>query len=135
MPDRSPATDRRLREDTAGGDYFAHLAQGKYVLLTTSRPKGAPVSVRVPGILDGGRAYIRVRSRSGTARHLRRADWVQVIGCDALGLVSQGEPRYAAVRPLDGEEAERVAALLAAKYPSSWRFLPRTQVYYQLLVP
>lgn len=135
MPDRSPATDRRPREDAADGDYFAPLTQGPYVLLTTDRPKGAPVSVRVPGIADGDRAYVRVGSRSGTARHLRRAGLVQVTACNALGLVSYGEPRYAAVRPLTKDEAERVAGLLAARYPSRWRFLPGAQVYFQLLVP
>ena len=135
MPDRSPATDHRHREDAAGGGYFAFLEQGRYFLLTTARPKGAPVSVRVPGLVDGGRAYVRVRSRSGTARQLRQARQVQVTACDALGLVSYGEPRYAAVRPLTGEEAERVAGQLAARYPSRWRFLPRAQAYYQLLAP
>lgn len=138
MPDRSTATDRRPQPDTASSGYFTPLAEGKYVLLTTSRPKGAPVSVRVQGIVDGDEAYIRVAGRSGTARHLRdlrSADRVQVIACDRLGLVSHGEPQYAAARPLTGDEAERVAGLLAARYPSRWRLLPRTHEYYQLLVP
>jgi PPOX class probable F420-dependent enzyme len=141
MPDRSPATDRRHREETADGGYFAALTPGSHLLLTTFRPKGAPVSARVQGIAEGDRAYFRVGIRSGTARYLRRAgrEPVQVIGCNALGLVSYGSPRYAAVRPLSGEEASRAARLLSRTYPVKRRFLarllPRTRVHYELVAP
>jgi PPOX class probable F420-dependent enzyme len=136
MPDRSPATDRGNREETADGGYFAPLAQGRCLLVTTFRPKGAPVSARVQGIAAGDQAYFRVRSRSVTARYLRRADRVQVTACDTLGLVSYGPPQFAAVRPLAGQEASRAAGLVDRKYPVKRRFLTRrTQVYYQLLVP
>lgn len=141
MPDRSTATDRKHREETADGGYFAALTQGSHLLLTTFRPKGAPVSTRVQGIAEGDRAYFRVGSRSGTARYLRRAgrEPVQVTACNALGLVSYGSPRYAAVRPLTGEEAEPVAQMLARKYPVRRRFLTRlpdrTRVHYELVAP
>lgn len=117
------------------------MAQGRYLLLTTFRPKGAPVSARVQGIAEGNRAYFRVRSRSGTARYLRRAgrEPVQVTACDALGLVSYGSPRYAAVRPLSGEEASRAAGKLTRKYPVKRRSLARlrqrTRVPYELVAP
>jgi PPOX class probable F420-dependent enzyme len=141
MPDRSTATDRKHREETADGGYFAPLTQGSHLLLTTSRPKGAPVSTRVQGIAEGDRAYFRVGSRSSTARYLRRAgrDPVQVTACNALGLVSYGSPRYAAIRPLSGEEASRAAQLLDRKYPVKRRFgarpRHRTRVHYELAVP
>ena len=141
MPDRSTATDHKHREASADGSYFASLTQGPYLLLTTFRPKGAPVSTRVQGIAEGDRAYFRVGSRSGTARYLRRAgrEPVQVTACNALGLVSYGSPRYAAVRPLSGEEASRAARLLARQYPVKRRFLAgrphRTPVYYELVAP
>jgi PPOX class probable F420-dependent enzyme len=139
MPNRAPATGGGQQEETTGGRYFAPLAQGRYFLITTPRPKGAPVSVRVPGLADGDRAYVRVWSGSGLARRLRHADRVQVTACDTLGLVSQGEPMYAAVRPLAGEEASRVAGKLAGKYPDQRDFLARLlrrrPVYYELLVP
>jgi hypothetical protein len=99
------------------------------------------VSTRVQGIAEGDRAYFRVGSRSGTARYLRRAgrEPVQVTACNALGLVSYGSPRYAAVRPLTGEEAEPVAQMLARKYPVRRRFLTRlpdrTRVHYELVAP
>jgi uncharacterized protein len=139
MPDRSSATARRYREEAADDGYFAPLAQGRYLLLTTSRPKGAPVSARVQGIVEGNQAYFGVESRSGTVRRLRLDGSVQVTACDALGMVSYGQPRYAAVRPLTEEEASYVAAQLARRYPARRRFLSRllrrTQVHYQLLVP
>jgi len=140
MPSRSPATDRKQQQDeTADSSYFAPLAQGRYFLLTTSRPKGAPVSVRVPGVVDGARAYVQVWDGSGTGRRLRHASEVQVTACDALGLVSYGAPRYAGVRPLAGEEAVRAAALLARRYPvkrdvRAW-LLRRRPAYYELTVP
>jgi PPOX class probable F420-dependent enzyme len=139
MPNRAPATSRQPREETAGGSYFACLAQGRYFLVTTPRPKGAPVSVRVPGAADGDRAYLRVRSGSGLFRRLRHVDRVQVTGCNGLGLLSYGEPVYAAVRALAGEEASRAAGKLAVRYPGKRDFLARLlrrgPVYYELLVP
>jgi PPOX class probable F420-dependent enzyme len=139
MPDRSSATDRRYRQEAADDGYFAPLTQGRYLLLTTSRPKGAPVSARVQGIVEGNRAYFGVGSRSGTVKRLQLDGSVQVTACDALGMVSYGQPQYAAVRLLTGEEARQVAAQLARRYPvqrrSLSRLLRRSQVYYQLLVP
>ncbi len=72
MPDRSSATDRSYRQESADGSYFAPLAEARYLLLTTSRQKGAPVSVRVQGIIDGDRAYFRTWSRSGTSSQSAR---------------------------------------------------------------
>jgi hypothetical protein len=104
-----------------------------------SRPKSAPVSARVPGIVDGARVCVRVWDRSGTGRHLRSAGQVQVTACDALGLVSYGAPRYANIRPLAGEEADRAAAQLARRYPVKRGVLAgllrRKPVHYELTVP
>ena len=103
------------------------------------RPKGAPVSARVPGVVDGARAYVRVRDGSGPGRYLRHASQVQVTACGALGLVSYGAPRYAGVRPLGGEEAGRAAAHLARRYPAKRGVLAwlrrRSPVHYELTVP
>jgi PPOX class probable F420-dependent enzyme len=139
MPNRAPATGGRQREETTDGSYFAPLTQGRYFLVSTPRPKSAPVSVRAPGLADGDRAYVRVWRGSGLARRLRHADRVQVAASDTLGLVSHGEPMYAAVRPLAGEEASRAAGKLAMKYPGQRDFLARLlrrePVYYEFLVP
>jgi PPOX class probable F420-dependent enzyme len=146
-PATGPATgerrDRGDREETRGGSYFAPLAKARYLLLTTFKPKGPPVSAHVQAIVDdGGRAYFRVRSRSGTARRLRQTDGVQVAPCGALGLWSYGPPLDATTRQLAGEEAGRVAGELARKYPVRHRSLAwpvhrawrRRLAYYELLL-
>jgi uncharacterized protein len=123
------------------GTYFAPLAEGRYLLLVTFKPKGTPVSAPVQGITDGDRAYFRVWSRSGTARRLQHTDGVQVAPCGALGLWSHGPPLDAAARRLADEEASRVAGPLARKYPVRRRSLARLLqwtrrrqlVYYELL--
>ena len=112
--------DRGDPEETGDGSYFAPLAKARYLLLTTFKPKGTPVSAVVQGIADGDRAYFRVRSRSGTARRLRHTDGVQVAD----------------------EEASGVAGLLDRKYPvprrSPARLLQRPRhrrlAYYELLL-
>jgi PPOX class probable F420-dependent enzyme len=138
---RSSVADRWYREETADGSYFTPLAEARYLLLTTFKQKGTPVSAPVQGIVDGDRAYLRVWSQSGTVRRLRHTDGVQVAPCGALGLCSHGPPLDAAARRLAGEEASRVAGQLARKYPvrrrSLARLLQRARrrrlVYYELL--
>jgi uncharacterized protein len=133
--------DRGYYDESADGRYFAPLAKGRYLLLTTFKPKGTPVTAPVPGIVDGDRAYFRVWSQSGPARRLQHADGVLVAPCGALGLWSHGPPLDAAARRLAGEEARRVAGRLASKYPARRRsrLLQRTRrrrlVYYELLGP
>jgi hypothetical protein len=134
--------DRGDREETGDGSYFAPLAKARYLLLTTFKPKGTPVSAVVQGIADGDRAYFRVRSRSGTARRLRHTGGVHVAPCSALGLWSNGSPLDAAARPLADEEASGVAGQLDRKYPVSRRSLARLLqrarhrrlAYYELLL-
>ena len=105
------------RTPVAEAGYFAPLAKARYLLLTTFKPKGTPMSGAVPGIVEDGRAYFRVRSRSGAARRLQHTDGVQVAPCGARGLLSYGPPLDAGARRLGGEEAGRVAGQLARKYP------------------
>ena len=140
MPDRSSDADRQDRREIAGDGYFAYLAQGTHLLLTTFRPRGAPVSARVQGIAEGDRAYFRVRSRSarpgtsggraGSRCWLPRAmRWAWSLRIAAV----------AAVRPLSGEEASRAAEKLARTYPVKRRFLARlphrSRVHYELTAP
>lgn len=99
------------------------------------------MSAAVQGIVDGDRAYFRVRSQSGAAKRLQHTDGVQVAPCGARGLWSCGPPLDAAARQLDGEEAGRVAGQLARKYPLRRRSLARLLrrarrrplLYYELL--
>lgn len=127
--------------DTASGSYFASLAKARYLRLTTFKRKGTPVTAPVPAIVDGGRAYFGVSSRSGAVRRLQHTDGVQVAPCGALGLVSYGEPLNAACRRLADSEASHVAGQLDRTYPvrrhSLARLLQRARrrrlVYYELL--
>lgn len=96
--------------------YFSPLRSARYMLLTTFRHDGVPVSAHVHGVVDGDRAYFRAWHRSGTARRLRHTDDVQVTACPVPGL-TVGPPLDAVARLLSGEEASRVAGKLARKYP------------------
>lgn len=105
--------------------YFASLARGRYLMLTTFKPNGTPVSTPVQGMADGDRAYFRAWNRSGPVKRLRRTAAVQVTPCTALGLCSYGAPIGATARLLPAEEASRVAGNLARKYPLQQRLLIR----------
>ena len=126
--------------EAADGGSFAPLASARYLQVTTFGRDGRPVPARVRGVVDGGRAYFRARSWSGTARRLRHADAVQVAPCGALGLC-YGPPLDAAARLLPAEEAIRAAAELARKYPvrrrslTSWlgRAWRPAMVHYELV--
>src|SRR5690349_9045710 len=52
-----PAADRGCPGEPADGSYFAPLAKARYLLLTTFKQKGTPVSATVPGMVEGDRAY------------------------------------------------------------------------------
>jgi PPOX class probable F420-dependent enzyme len=127
-----PATAARTNGgETTGGDAglgegngLGSLAQARYLLLTTFKRSGTPVSVPVHGMVDGGRAYFRAWRRSGTVKRLRgTGGTAQVAPCGVLGLCSYGPPRAAAVRPLTSGEAGPVARKLARKYPVQQRLL------------
>jgi PPOX class probable F420-dependent enzyme len=121
MADQRSATKSTHQQEAANG-YFGPLAPAKYLRLTTFKPDGLPVSTSIQGAVDGGRAYFRVWEQSDTAKHLRHTDEVQVAGCTAMGL-TVGLPLDAITRRLPDEEASRVAAMLARKYPWRQRFL------------
>ena len=124
-PGLPPAADRGCPREPADGRDFAPLEKSRYLLLTTFKQTGTPVSATVQGIVDGDRAFFQVRSRSGAAKRLQHTDGVQVAPCGARGLLSYGPPLDAAARRLDGEEAGRVARQLARKYPVRRRSLAR----------
>jgi PPOX class probable F420-dependent enzyme len=141
MPSRPSATDSTYQQEAADGGYFAALAPARYMLLTTFKRDGAPVSAPVQGVTVGRRAYFRAWSQSGTLKRLRHTDAVQVTPCTVLGLCSFGPPINATARLVRGETASRVAGKLARKYPDRHRFLipllyrtwRRQMVLYELL--
>jgi uncharacterized protein len=131
-----PSTTDSSGHETAGRRRFVPLESARYLLLTSFKQDGTPVAVPVRAVVDGDRAYFGLRDSSGTAKRLRRTDWVQVVRCGSLGMVSFGPKVNAIARPLAGEEAGRAAGRLAGKHPS-WRDLARRvtggqTVYYEL---
>jgi PPOX class probable F420-dependent enzyme len=140
MPSRPAVTDSTYQQEAADDGYFAALAPARYMLLTTFKRNGTPVSAPVQGVTDGRRAYFRAWSQSGTVKRLRHTDAVQVTPCTVLGLCSFGPPINATARLLPGEKAGRVTGKLARKYPDRHRFLiplsrtwRRQMVLYELL--
>lgn len=105
MPDRTSATEGGYQEGSAGDGYFAPLASARRMMLTTFKPDGGQASAAVHGVVDGGRAYFRAWSHSGTVENLRHTDEVQVAPCTALGLLLLAPPLDAVARPLPDEEA------------------------------
>ena len=92
MPSRPSTSDSSYQREAADGGYFAALAPAKYMLLTTFKREGTPVSTPVQGVIDGKRAYFRVWRQSGTVKRLRHTAGVQVTPCTVLGLCSFGPP-------------------------------------------
>jgi PPOX class probable F420-dependent enzyme len=125
MPNRMSAAEASDQQKATTDSYFAPLASAGHMLLTTFKPNGLPVSISVRGVAHGDRAYIRVWSRSGTAKRLRHEARVQVTPCTVLGLCSLGTPLGATARLLPGAAASQVASRLAPKYPAQHRIVAR----------
>lgn len=123
MADRTSSAVGGYQREAADGGDFAALAPAKYMLLTTFKPDGVPLSAVVHGIVEDGRAYFRAWSHSGTARNLRHTREVQVTPSAMRGLVSVGSPLDAVARLLPAGEASQAARKLARKYPVQQRFL------------
>jgi PPOX class probable F420-dependent enzyme len=119
-----PSTTDSSGHETPQGGRFVPLESASYLLLTSFKQDGTPVSVPVRAVVDGDRAYFGVRDSSGTSKRLRRTDWVQVVRCNALGMVSFGPRVNAIARLLAGEETGRAAGRLARKH-RTWRDLTR----------
>jgi PPOX class probable F420-dependent enzyme len=100
---------------------LAELGQEEFVLLTTYRRSGAPVSVPVwiaPAADGSGALLVTTTERSGKVRRLRNDPRVQLRPCDRRGNVAAGAPAVAAVAELVSEPAEvrRLREAIRAKY-------------------
>ena len=136
MSSRVITTDRSPRQPARDGDGLASLASAKYLLLTTFKPDGTPVSTPVRVVADGDRSYFRAPGSSGTSKRIQRNDWVQVARCTVLGVYSYGPTVNATARPQAGEDAARAAAKLAGRRPALarlWHRVPgRRPVHHEL---
>jgi PPOX class probable F420-dependent enzyme len=94
--------------DTLGGQ--------KTVLLETRKRDGTWVGTPVSIVVAGGRAFFRTYEASGKAKRLRNFPEVKVAPSTMRGRAT-GPSVTGRARLLDDDEAIRVRALLAAKYP------------------
>jgi uncharacterized protein len=96
--------------------YFAPVSGATYMLLTTFRRDGRAVPTTVHVVTEGDAAFFRTWDVSGKAKRLRHTAAVEIAPSN-----SRGRPLGSSIRAeahlLDGEAAERVARLLAAKHP------------------
>lgn len=94
------------------------IADHRYVLVTTFRRNGDPVSSPVwIAPLPGGGAGFTTDGRSGKAKRLRNSDRVTLQPCDARGKIDAAQPVVeATARLVTGAEAEPVAAAIQRKY-------------------
>ena len=92
------------------------LGKQKAVLLQTRKRDGTWVGTAVSIVVADGRAYFRTYDASGKAKRLRNFPEVKVAPSTLLGKPT-GPTVAGTARLLDDDEAVRVRALLAAKYP------------------
>ena len=100
------------------------LSDGKYILLTTFRRDGTPVSTPVwVAQLDGDQIGFWTSSGSGKAKRLAHTDRVTVAPCDARGRVKPGTDVVdATARLVTGGELEQIRERIVAKYGVMTKF-------------
>lgn len=94
------------------------LADEKYILLTTFKRDGTPVSTPVWAVrLDDGAIGFWTSSGSGKAKRLAHTARVTVQPCDARGRVKDGTTATdATARLVTDSEFEEIRELVKAKY-------------------
>jgi PPOX class probable F420-dependent enzyme len=94
------------------------LSDEKYMLLTTFRRDGTPVSTPVWVVaLDGETVGFWTSSGSGKAKRLAHTERVTVQPSDARGRVKQGSaPSEATARIVTGSDFEAIRERVIAKY-------------------
>jgi PPOX class probable F420-dependent enzyme len=94
------------------------LHDEKYLLLTTYRRNGTPVSTPVWAVpLDDGKIGFWTSSGSGKAKRLAHSSRVTVQPCDGRGKVKPGSSATEATAVVvEGAELEAIRAKVRAKY-------------------
>lgn len=97
---------------------LSEIAASEFVLLTTHRKTGAPVSTPVWVVGDGDEALVTTGADSGKVKRLRHTSRVTLAPCDARGRVAEGAPSVEAVAAIheDAGSAERLHRALHANY-------------------
>jgi uncharacterized protein len=94
------------------------LSDEKYILLTTFRRDGTPVSSPVWAVpLDGGDTGFWTSSGSGKAKRLAHTERVTVQPCDGRGKVRKGSGAVdATARLVTGADLDAIRQKVIAKY-------------------
>jgi hypothetical protein len=106
------------------------LSDEKYILLTTFKRDGTPVSSPVWSVaLEGGRVGFWTSSGSGKAKRLSHTDRVTVQPCDVRGRAKKGtEAVDATARLVTGAEYDTIREKVVAKYGIMTKFTKTLQI-------
>lgn len=105
-------------------DRFAPLAKETFVVLTSFRRDGTPVSTPVNIAVAGDRAYIQTGRDTAKVKQILRDSRVTVAPSTARGRAT-GPAIEATARLLEGDEAPRAVALINRKHPIIHKVLVR----------
>lgn len=101
---------------------LGRLANTKYLLLTTFRGDGRPVSTPVWAARHGEELVVRTPADTGKVKRIRRDGAVEITPCDVRGRV-RGESVSGRARLLDPEQTRDVHAAIERKYGILGRLL------------
>ncbi len=106
--DQRPARQHRRAFDAA--------TTAKFVLLTTYRKDGTPVSSPLWGVTEGNEMFMWTPADSWKIKRLRRDQKVVVQACDRMGKTLEGNPVEGRAELLDEAGTDRAKKLLVGKY-------------------
>jgi hypothetical protein len=95
---------------------LGNVATAKYVLLTTFRKDGTPVSTPVWGVARDDKLYVWTETGSWKVKRIRRNPAVTVQACDMRGKTTRGTVVEGSARLLDAIDTERVRGWVRRKY-------------------
>jgi PPOX class probable F420-dependent enzyme len=104
-------------------DALRALGAEKFVLLTTFRKTGEPVRTPVWVALDADRLLVTTAASSGKVKRLRHTARIELVACDARGVVTDAAVTVAAQAEVC-DDAATIAALeraLLGKYGLAYR--------------
>lgn len=101
---------------------FAPYHRPQYLLLTTFRKSGEPVSTPVWFVLFGGKIFVWTGETTGKVKRLRRNPQVNIAPCTFTGK-PLGESISACARILSDIEIEPAIAAFVRKYGWQFRFI------------
>lgn len=98
------------------GSELERLAGETYLLLTTFRKSGTPVSTPVWAGRDGAELTVWTERHSGKTKRIRNDSRVELVGCDLRGKRTHGATISGTARILDDAGSRRVRDSIARKY-------------------